>query len=578
MRRFLVGLFATIGILTLLGVLGVVGLAWWLMRPDQEPLPDAMLLTLDLRRPVLEGQPSLAASWLRGGEDYHLADLVQTLDQAARDPRVKAVYARLDETPRGFATTQELRQAIGQLREAGKITVAFADSFGELTPGNEGYYLASSFERIVLQPVGSLGLTGLTMEEPFARGLLEKLGVEMEVIRRSEYKTAFDVVTQRTPSEAHQEMSQSLLDSLDAQFRAGIEAGRPALAGQIGARIDAGPYTGQAALDAGLVDQLDYEDVVLSALVQGEGGGTDASGSMKRIALEEYQARTLLDPEDARARIALVHAVGPILRGASDFGRSTAAADEVAQALAAARADPDLKAVLFRISSPGGSAVASETIRREIERLKQAGKPVIVSMGDVAGSGGYWIAADADMILASPATLTGSIGVIAGKPVLDDLWDWLEVHWTTTSRGDHADIWSVNKSYSPEEQAKIAASVDWLYQSFKERVATARQLSVAEVEEIARGRVWTGAQAMPIGLVDRLGGLSEAILVAKAKIGLGADDQVALVPLPDPDQDLGRLLGRLSRGLLGTGVLLDRLQAMMAGGGSMVGMTPPSIR
>lgn len=571
MRRFLVGLLATIGVLALLLVAGMGGLAWWLTRPDSEPLPDAMLLTLDLRRPVLEGQPGLAASWLRGGQDYHLLDLVQTLDRAARDPRVKGVYARLDETSRGFATTQELRQAILAVRAAGKTTLAFADSFGELSPGNEGYYLASAFEQIVLQPVGSVGLTGLAMEEPFARGLIDKLGVELEVTKRRDYKTVLDFATDRAPSPAHQEMSQSLLSSLDQQLRTGIEEGRPALAGRIGAVIDQGPYVGAAALEAGLVDRLDHEDVVLGELVRSDGG-------LRRVDLDDYRERTMPDPDEAAGRIAVVHAVGPILRGSAGFDGQAAAADDVADALAAAREDPDLRAVLFRISSPGGSAVGSETIAREIARLKAAGKPVIVSMGDVAGSGGYWIAAEADMILAAPATLTGSIGVIAGKPVLQDLWDWLEVNWVSTSRGRHAGIWSPNRPYTPEEQAKIDGMVDAIYQAFKDRVAAGRGLDPAAVEEVARGRVWTGAQAEPLQLVDRIGGLSEAIAVAKDRIGLNPSDEVALVVLPDPDKGLAQLLGRMSRGLIGTVSLVERFLGAAAGGGSAAAMWAPSFR
>lgn len=576
MRRFLVGLLATIGTLTLLLLVATGGLVWWLVRQDSEPLPDSMLLTLDLRRPILEGQPSLAASWLRSREEYYLLDLVQTLDRAARDPRVKGVYARLDETSRGFATTQELRQAITRIRDAGKATVAFADSLGELSPANEGYYLASAFERIALQPVGSVGLTGLSLQEPFARGLLEKLGISFEVTRRSEYKTALDFAAERAPSAAHREMSEALLDSLDGQFRAGIEKTRPALAGRIGTLIDQGPYTAQAALDAALVDRLDHEDVVLRELIRGQ--GLAGGGSARRIDLDDYRERSLPDRDPAGPRIAVVHAVGPILRGTVEFDAQTAAADDVAAALAAAREDPAVRAVLFRVSSPGGSAVASETIGREIDRLKAAGKPVIVSMGDVAGSGGYWIAAGGDVILADAATLTGSIGVIAGKPILQDLWAWLDVNWVTTSRGGNADFWSLNEPYSPAQQAKVNGALDAIYGAFKERVAAARGMSAAAVEEVARGRVWTGEQAVPIGLVDQIGGLSDAIAVAKERIGLRPEQDVVLVSLPDPDEGLSRLLGRLSRGLIGTGVMLERLIGTIAGGSGILGMSQPSIR
>ena len=211
MRRFLVGLLACIGVLTLLAVAGLAGLGWWLARSNEPALPDAFVLTMDLRRPVAEGRPNPITGWLGGQGDYRLLDLVQALDHAARDPRVRALYARTDETAHGFATAQELRQKIAKIRQAGKPTVVFADSFGELSPANEAYYVASAFERIVLQPAGSLGLTGLSLAEPFAGGLLAKLGIGFEVTRRSEYKTALDFLADREPSAAHREMTDALL-------------------------------------------------------------------------------------------------------------------------------------------------------------------------------------------------------------------------------------------------------------------------------------------------------------------------------------------------------------------------------
>ena len=579
MRRFLVGLLALIGVLSILVVAGAVGLVWWLTRPDSRPVPQMALLTLDLRRPIEEGQPSLAANLLGGQDSYQLLDLVRMLGRAAHDPRIKALYVRLDETPHGFATTQELRHAIAEVRKAGKRTVVFADSLGELTPANESYYLASAFERIVLQPAGSVGLTGLALQEPFAKGLLAKLGIGFEVARRSEYKTALDFLADREPSAAHREMSEALLSSLDGQFRTGIEAARPALAGKLGPLIDAGPYTAQAALDAGLIDRLAYQDVLLNELVSGQGQDA-ADGSapvLQRIDFDQYASSASSEPKP-KARIALIEAIGPIVRGSAEFENGMVAADDLAAALATARRADDIKAVLFRIASPGGSAVASETIGHEVDRLRQAGKPVVVSMGDVAGSGGYWIAANADVIIADAATLTGSIGVIAGKPVLQDLWSWLEVNWVTTSRGAHADIASLNKPYSAEERAKVDHAVDAIYQAFKNRVAAGRHLSEAAVEKVARGRVWTGEQAVDAGLVDGVGGLTDAILVAKERIGLARGDQVELVAIPGPDTGLRHLLARLGRRMRGASVVLDRLAGVLAGQSSIATMTAPSVR
>jgi protease-4 len=341
--------------------------------------------------------------------------------------------------------------------------------------------------------------------------------------------------------------------------------------------IDDGPYTGQAALEAGLVDRLAHEDVVLSELRQGEGASRPLP-AMRRVDLDDYQARVLPTSPEGRPSIAVVHALGPILRGTNGFDSSTAAADDVAAALAAAREDPAIRAVLFRISSPGGSAVGSETIGREIVRLRGAGKPVIVSMGDVAGSGGYWIAADADMIIADPATLTGSIGVLAGKPVLEDLWSWLDVQWSATSHGANAGIWSLNKPYTPAEQAKVNAALDSIYAAFKERVAAGRGLSPEQVEEIARGRVWTGAEALPIGLVDQLGGLFEAIGAVKERLGLQQHEEVTLVLFPDPRESLGRLVGRLGRSLTAVSLAAGQFLGVLSGGAQPVALAPAVVR
>ena len=550
MKRFFVGLLAVIGLLALLVVAGMAGLGWWLLRDRAPSLPETMVLTVDLRQAIREGQRAFPAG-LFGSDDTGLIDLVTTLDRAARDPRVKAVFAQVDETNHGFATTQEVRAAIGRVRAAGKPTVAFADTLGELSSGNAGYYLASAFERIVIQPHGALGLTGLAIEEPFAAGLLERLGVDLQVTKRREFKTALDSFAERGPSPAHQEMMDALVGSMDAQLRQGIVDGRSGLAGRLDGLIDGGPYTVEEASEVGLIDAIGYRDEALGEL----GRKVEAPP----VPLGAYRDAA---PAPAGPRIAVVHAVGPILRGSGGFSSSVAAADDVAGALRAAREDPDVRAVIFRIASPGGSAVGSETIAREVQRLKDAAKPVIVSMGDVAGSGGYWIAADADVILADPGTLTGSIGVIAARPVLQRLWEELDIAWSTTARGENADIWTVNRPFTEAEQRKIDQGVDALYEGFKQKVATGRKLDPAEVETIAKGRVWTGEQALPIHLVDRLGGFLDALAAAREKTGLRPDDPVTLTMFPQ--QDFNQFVRGLGRSFTSAGTTLQGLFAGVA--------------
>jgi protease-4 len=529
MRRFLIGLLAGVGVLAILLAVGAATLVWYAL-PRPPALPQRFVLAADWRGELAEAVAAPDLLSLELTPALTVSEVVLGLDAAARDPRVAGLVVRLDDTAHGFAVAQELRAAVGRVRAAGKFTIAHADSFGELSSGNEGYYLASAFDEIHLQPVGLVGLTGLKAELPLARDLLSSLGIELEVVRRAEYKTALESFTESELTAPNREMLDAMLDVLDAQLVQGIAGGRHLDPAEVRRLVDSGPFTGEEALAARLVDRVAHEDESFAAARSRPGGSTAT------VALADYAA-TLEHDQATAPRVALIRAVGAIRRGEGGIG-SGVAADEMAAALAEAAEDDAVRAVLLRIDSPGGSAVASETIARGVRRVREAGKPVIASMGNAAASGGYWIAMDATRIVAQPATLTGSIGVVAGKPTLAGVWDKLGVNWAEIDRGANASIWSLNLPYSPQARARVEAIVDSLYGDFTAGVARGRSLPLDRVQAIAKGRVWTGETAKGLGLVDELGGLDTALLAVRRELGLPEGAALDIEPLPRPDNPL----------------------------------------
>jgi protease IV len=571
MRRFVVGFLATLGLLGLL-LAGGVAVAVWLLLPAAPDLPERGVLVVDLREGLEEAAASDPLDLLGIAVRPTFTDVVLALDAAGRDPRVQGLVARLSGEGPGLAQSQELRAAVARFREQGKFAYAYADSFGEFGPGTRGYYLATAFEQIHLQPHGALGLTGIMIETPLLRGLLDKLGVMPSGDRRGPYKTAADLFLERELTPAHEEVLKSLADSLDRQIRSGIEAGR-ALEPELVARlIDEGPYLALEAQQAGLVDRLSYWDEVVEQAEQQAGPGSEL------LALADYGAAAAAAPEDAPV-IALIRGVGQIARGDSDYGPTgdwVMGGDTVAGALAAAIDDPEVEAILFRIDSGGGSAVASETIGHEVRRAVAEGKPVIVSMGDVAASGGYWIAMDATRIVAGAGTLTGSIGVFAGKPVLTELWQELGVNWGRVQRGANADMWSTQSDYDARARERLQAFLDQTYAAFVAGVARGRRLPEEAVRKAAEGRVWTGAQAQELGLVDDLGGFAEALEVAREAIGVARERPIELRAFPPAGPPWQRALELLGGARSGLGALRPLAQWLSAPG--MLSLPPLLLR
>ena len=558
MIRFIVRFLALFGFLVLAG-LGGGGYLVYQALFAVPVLPEAVVLSIDLDQKLVEQVNDAPVAGRLLGGDLSLRDVVDALDRGAGDRRVKGALLRFGGDDLGMAQAQELRAAIARFRAAGKFTTAFAESFGEFGPGNKSYYLASVCEQVWLQPVGMVGLTGFSAEMPFARKVLEQLRVVPEILHREEYKSAMETFTERTISGPHKEMLDSLLDDLTDQLVVGLSATRKLDPLAVRRLIDRGPLLGQEAREAGLIDRIGYWDEATDeALDKAGAGGADAG----LVAPEEY-LEAAGELNDSGPTVALIFAVGGIERGDGGvnpmLGGDTVGSDAVVQAFQQAVDDDDVKAILLRIDSPGGSAVASETIRRAVLQAKAAGKPVIVSMSDMAASGGYWIAMNADRIIAEPATLTGSIGVIAGKVATAGFWDMLGISWDGAKRGQNAGIWSGISQYSPSERARVEAVLDDLYATFTRNVAEARHLAPEKVREIARGRVWTGHQALALGLVDELGDMETALKRSREAIGLKPDAPVSLDVYPRPKTQIERILDLVT---LGGARLRDGVRAL----------------
>jgi protease IV len=511
-----------------------------------------LILELDLTDGITEGPPADPISALLTMRRTRLQDLLDGLRRAAGDDRVRALVVKVGGSRTGLAMVQELRAAVGDFRRSGKLAVAWAESFGDFVHGNVPYYLAAGFDRIYLQPSGTLGLTGVAVEQVFLHGALEKLGIDFESARRHEYKSAPDQLTESGFTGPAREAAARLAESVTEQLAGAVAAGRGLSVEQVTSLLRRGPFLAPQALAEGLIDGLMYRDEVYDQVRKEV--GRDAT----LLYLQRYQrTQSLTDltrrvgssvqgiaPGQHERFVATIYAHGAIRHGRSGRGGPGGGgmgSDTVAAALRAARADEGARAVVLRINSPGGSYTASDVIWREVVRLRAAGKPVVVSMGDVAASGGYFIAAPADVIVAQPGTITGSIGVFMGKPVLRELFG--RAGLTTDSITDgagaaSATMFSSSRPFSEAEWGRINEWLDAVYADFTEKVASGRRMPAERVHELARGRVWTGADAITNGLADEAGGLREAIAIARKRAGLPADAPVRVYPRLGPFDQL----------------------------------------
>jgi protease-4 len=497
-----------------------------------------LALELDLTEPLLDEVPQDPMGAILARRRSSLLTVLQGMRRAARDRRVRALVVKLggSRSVLRLAHAQEIEDAVRDLRDHGKITIAWAETFGEFGNASVPYILATSFEEIWLQPSGDVGITGVATEVPFLRGMLDKAGITPQLAQRHEYKNAANVFTERGFTAAHREATERIVESVTDQLVATIAANRDLGPDAVRGLIDRAPLFATEALEAGLVDRLGYRDDVYAALRSRTGDDVVLQylGRYRRSRLAQLSSRVTASPPDT---VALVQVTGPIHLGRSrrqPLAANSAGADTVTAALRSATKADDVKAIVLRVASPGGSYVASDAIWREVGVARGAGKPVVVSMGDVAASGGYFVSMGASAIVAEPGTLTGSIGVVSGKQVVDRLVDRLGVDHDHVAAGQHGLMFSPLHTFTEEEWERLNVWLDRIYNDFVAKVAEGRGLPGDRVHEVARGRVWTGADAREHGLVDELGGLRMALDLARERAGLAPSDELDARVFPRP--------------------------------------------
>jgi protease-4 len=487
-------------------------------------------LSLDLSGSLAEEPPS-GFSDLFESRPPSLRAVVDSIDRAARDSRVKGLLLRVGSLDVGWARVQELRDALVRFRRTGKPSWAHLE-----LGGNQEYYLATGCAKIAASPTAILDISGLAAEVTFFRGTLDKLGIQAQFEGIGRYKNAPNQFTEKGFTPPHREQMESLVGSMFSQYVAGVAEARGREVDEVRALIDEGPFDAATAQARGLVDEILYRDEVEARL-----------GNVEPVGPSRYVKAARGFGFDRRPRLAVVYAVGEILPGESASsplgGSDYAGADTISRGLRQAAADDTVRAIVLRIDSPGGSGTAADAVWREVERARGS-KPVVVSMGDAAASGGYYIAMDGDVIVAEPATITGSIGVFSGKFSLRGLYEKLGLTQETVRRGRHATLFSRYSPWTGEERQKVRELNESFYETFVAKAAQGRKKTPAEIEAVAQGRVWTGAQALEKGLVDRLGGLDTAIEAAREKAGLRPGTDVQLVVMPEKKGLLDMLFQR----------------------------------
>src|SRR6185436_14729255 len=449
--------------------------------------------------------------------------VVEMIRKAKTDRRISSLVIKPAGAGALWGKVQEVRDAVADFRRSGKPAIAYLE-FG----GEQEFYLASACDKVFLMPTASLDLTGMASYELFLRGMLDKIGAYPDALHIGEYKTASNTLTEHTYTPAHREMAESLNTDLYQQLVRGIADGRHKSEAEVKSLIDHGPFLPEEALKAGLIDDLAYEDELDDKVKLG-------TGKIKYTDMNEYRqvSPTSLGLNHG-PKIAVLYAAGIIASGKSNYDSpsgTVVGSETLVDYLRKARADSAVKAIVLRIDSPGGSAIASDVIWREVMLTKNQ-KPVIASMSDVAASGGYYIAMPAHAIVAEPSTLTGSIGVVITKFVIDGTLKKLGLNMEGVSQGKYAQMYSPVRPFSPEERARVAENMQATYDTFVEKAAQGRNTTPEKIDAIAQGRVWTDRQAKQLGLVDELGGLDRAVAIAKQRATIPQDSEVELVIYP----------------------------------------------
>ncbi len=515
--------------LVLISVLGIA-IVVTLVRGNPPSIRDNSVLALRISGTLPDYVPDDPIRRIFGGQPQSLSSLLAQFRKAKTDKRITAVMLEIDESSAGWAKAEEIRAAIQDFRASGKPVYAYLE-YGM----NKDYYIATACDKVFVPPPGELFINGLAADVMFFRGSLDKLGIYPDIYQIGKYKSAGDTFTQKQMTNAHREFINSLLDDLYSRYIDGIAKARNKSSDDIKALIDNSPYNAAQAKDAGLIDGGLYHDEVEKEL-------------KKRLGYKDSDELHIAKGSDYRQisqeslglnkgeKVAIVYAAGDITSGKSQFGgdgEETIGSDSLAKTLQEARDDQSIKAIVLRVDSPGGSGLASDIIWRAIESAKEK-KPVVVSMSDVAASGGYYIACGANKIVAEPSTITGSIGVVGGKPVVKGLYDWLGITNEYVMRGKNAGMFRETEKFNDSERKKFEEFLNSTYEDFITKVGKGRNRDKKDIDTIGQGRVWTGQQGKDRGLIDEYGGLDRAIEVAKQLAKIPADRGIQRIIMPKP--------------------------------------------
>lgn len=566
-------------------IVGFVAIISWIVifafsdKFEQRKKPEIgnnviLSFTLNGRLPEGKSQPKYMKLLGLEEEPLTLYGAVNAIEKAASDPRVKALVFEAESAGYDITQMQELRSAIMSFKKSGKKAYIYSESYGEGGYGLGLYYFASAFDEIWMQPVGVVAIGGISAEMPFFKGIMDRFGVEAQFFQRKEYKNAMEHLTATHMSPKSREETEGLIQNMALQLVAPIKRDRTKIVGNFDDWISKGLLTDDVALKAGLIDHLGYEEEIVAKL-------RGAYPHTQKVSIADYAESIAPDQMNSsektkksssksasaapKARVAVIAVEGMIVSGSvSDspygFDSRLAGAEDIKSAIEeAARQNYD--AIILRINSPGGSPSASETIAHAVDWAQNTRKiPVYISMGSVAASGGYWVAAGAKKIYAMPATLTGSIGVVGGKINLQKLWEKYDVHWESVSYGQNAGMMSFNTPFSASEQAQFEASLDNVYAHFIARVKKGRKMNEADIEAIAKGHVWTGEQAKKNGLVDEIGGLGATLDGVAKDLGVKSRDDLSISYLPEQDDPL-QIFYDLMEGQVSLSPMLDQLRA-----------------
>ncbi len=532
MRRFskiIIGLLAVFGGFIIIGVIAA-SIIMFNFQDNHQDITDNSILRLDLNQQISEKQHFVGFFDVA----IRLQDILKALDKAATDTKIKAVVVELGNSNIGMAKAQEIIAAIKKFKISGKPTIVYAKDLGSMSGGMVDYYMASSFDEIWLQPSGGLGFSGFNFEMPYIKDALDKFNITAEFQQRHEYKGGIDIYNENKMPVSVKNNLQNLANSWLKQVVAEVEENKPNLVGQVNILIDNSPYLGHQAVTLGLIDRLGYLDQLDARLNEIAGDDyADISIMDYLFVNSEFNGIDSVDSEGKITDVALNYGVGAIGSG------KTGGSDDddfspyiIAEALKEAREDDAIKAVIFRVDSPGGAYGQSDMVWREVVLLEDAGKPVVVTMGDYAASGGYFVAMAASHIIANPATITGSIGVYSGKFATKEFWREFGINWDGIKVGKNSGMWSMINKFSPDEMNKFKQSIDFIYDDFTKKAAKGRNMDEASIDNAARGRVFSGVDALQIGLVDELGGMVEAKDAMRNILNLNENDSLNLIELP----------------------------------------------